>query len=645
MIAPMTRVEVVCLRSIRPALVRSLHNRGLLHIEEAPLELEDAPDFLGRARLEAPENEELTRLEELERTLNEITPLLATKPYSEAVRQATKNQSKWPDSEWKTHVGGWAAQLRELTRRKATIQDELDVLHNYHTILEQVAPALSGNDATLSRGTRAVVLTGANANAAIDRIQEKFTEAFGPGVKFHLNRQRKKVVGLITFPENREEEAGRLLASEGVTPIDMRDTADEGQTVKQVIERIDATIEQRRTELLEVNTRLAGYSEEVAAEVHAMRVILSDRLSQLRVNEQFAESQMLTVIRGWTPSDYYRDLEKALEREFAGQAEVTQIPFDLHHEKPPTQLRNNKWIQPFEVVMSIFRPPTYGTIDPTILVAISFVIFYGFILGDAAYGVIIVLLATWLRNRYGHIHPAIKAATTIGVYMGVSSIIFGVIYGEYFGNFVERFWEAYLPGHMPYLFHRAHETTQLLALAVLFGVVHIPLALILGIREDFRHDHKKHAFEKLGMLLTLLGGMVAVFGYFEVFPFYTTPATYVAAALAIVGVILIFVAMGAMGLIGVIEVMSLGGNVLSYARLMALGVASIALADIANDMPEMMGWFFGILAAILIHTANIFIGIASPTIHSLRLNFVEFLPKFYSPQGISYKPFRKETSW
>ena len=89
--------------------------------------------------------------------------------------------------------------------------------------------------------------------------------------------------------------------------------------------------------------------------------------------------------------------------------------------------------------------------------------------------------------------------------------------------------------------------------------------------------------------------------------------------------------------------MSLGGNVLSYARLMALGIASIALADIANMLPGMFGYWLGIPAALLVHLFNIGIGVASPTIHSLRLNFVEFLPKFYSPEGKGFDPFRKET--
>ena len=145
------------------------------------------------------------------------------------------------------------------------------------------------------------------------------------------------------------------------------------------------------------------------------------------------------------------------------------------------------------------------------------------------------------------------------------------------------------------------------------------------------------------MLMGLTALVIMACNYFGV-PILSLDAfVYLAAALFVVGAVLIFKAMGMMGLIGILEIMSLGGNVLSYARLMALGIASIALADIANMLPGMFGYWLGIPAALLVHLFNIGIGVASPTIHSLRLNFVEFLPKFYSPEGKGFDPFRKET--
>ena len=173
----------------------------------------------------------------------------------------------------------------------------------------------------------------------------------------------------------------------------------------------------------------------------------------------------------------------------------------------------------------------------------------------------------------------------------------------------------------------------------------IPASMILGVREKCKHGHKEHALEQLGLLLALLALVSFVLGILRVEPFTSSAMHALDMAVALVGIGLIFYTMKVMGLIGLIEVLSLGGNIMSNARLMALGIAGIALADMANAMPAMMGYAIGIPAALVIHAANLGLSIASPTIHSLRLNFVEFLPKFYSSEGRDFNPFRKETQW
>lgn len=644
MITPMTRVEIVCLSDIREQMVQTLQGRGLLQISDVPTEVESAPDFLGKVELEGEEYEQYARLEDIERKLNEAAPLLTEDFGQAAIKTAAKNVQTWDEATWFERAVAWVERLRESARKKGAIQDQLDVLENYKRILEDVKPALGGNDVKLGKGTRAVVLTG-NVKKALKRLDERFHEEVGSDLKFHRQVDGKRLVGLVSYPEQQDETVGRILSQEGVTAVDMRDEAYENASVGEVILRIEKTLNAQRANLAEVEKEIAATSREVGDELLALKAIVGDRLAQMRVQGRFAESKMVTVIHAWTPSEYYSDLEKAIEREFPGKAVVSVLSQEgLRGSQIPTLLRNRPIFKPFEVVLQLFQPPTYGTIDPTPLVAVSFVLFYGFILGDVGYGVVIYLLSRWAGKKFGHIHEAIKSAAIIGTYMGLSGIVFGVIYGEYFGNFGERLFES-MGMHLPLLFHRSHYQIQLLILAILIGVVHIPLGLILGIREDFRHNHSKHAFEKIGMLMGLFALIIVSCAYFEVNPFNTMPFLYAAGGLLVVGVILIFVTMGAMGLVGVLEILSLGSNVLSYARLMALGVAAIAVADIANDLPASMGWLIGVPLAILVHSMNIFISMASPTIHSLRLNFVEFLPKFYSPEGKYFKPFRKEIQW
>lgn len=645
MIVEMSRVELVCLRSVRAELVRKLQDQGLLHLDEVPTERDEAPDFLSRVELEEDEAARLSATEEAQRSLAETLPLLTLQPSAFDVQAAAKKLDGLDLAELCEHITEWCNGLRETTRKRLEAQDHLVVLRNYQTVLEQVAPSL-GSNVKLGAGSRALVLTG-DVTRVVARIDERLEKELGEGYEFHKKQSDKKqLVGLITFAEDKGDIVSKILNQEGVAPMDMSGDDFADLSASEVLSKVSSTIADIEKSLGALEGEANTVSTQVGADLLAAKGIVTDALGRLRAADQFAESELVAVIQGFTPTADVPTLKASIEKDFPGQVDVNTIDLgDPHHTQIPTKLQNSNFVKPFEIVMSLFRPPSYGTIDPTGLVAISFIVFYGFILGDAAYGVVILGLSAWIAAKWGHI-PAISDVSKIARYMGISAIIWGVLFGEYFGNFVELWLWPTLFGaesHMPYLFHRAHEPTQNLVYAVYFGIFHIITGLVLGIREDFRHDHKTHAYEKLGMLLGLLCLIIQSFAFFEVAPFNSSAVSTFSFVLGGAGVVLIFYAMGVMGLIGVIEIMSLGGNVLSYGRLMALGVASIALADIANMLPGMFGYFVGIPMACLVHVLNIGIGIASPTIHSLRLNFVEFLPKFYSPEGTGFAPFKKET--
>ncbi len=646
MIVPMTRVELVSLSSIRARVVESLQAQGLLHLDEAPLGDEETKGFLDRLQLEGAELESYTTLEESERTLNEIAPLLTMQPGEHDLKSCATAASKSPDGDIGKRVREWAAALRKVTRERATRRDAVEVLNNYKGILEQVSPALGGSNVKLGRGTRAVVLQG-NVKKVSDRLDERLKAEIGAGCTFHRNFiSRKQLVGLISFPESKENDVTRILGQEGVTPVDMRDQGFENATISEVVGRIDKTIAEHQKELTRLEGEANKVSRQVGAELMGAKLVVADRLSRLRVYGQFAQSKMVTVFHGWTPQDQFGALKQAVEREFPGKVEINTIGFHgVPHAAVPTQLRNAAFFKPFEMVLGIFGPVTYGTIDPTWMLGLSFTLFYGFIVGDVVYGAIIVALALWIKGKWGKTEVG-NSIGSIAMYMGFSTMVWGFIYGEYLGGFVSDVVWPKLFGHELHpIFHRAHETTVLLVLAILCGVLLIPTSMVLGVVEKFKHGHKHHALEQLGLLLALLALVFFVLGYFGVPVFSSSFMQMVDLGMAAAGVVLIFYTMKAMGLIGLIEVLSLGGNIMSYARLMALGIAGIALADMANSMPAMMGYAIGIPAALVIHAANLGLSIASPTIHSLRLNFVEFLPKFYSSEGRDFNPFRKETQW
>jgi V/A-type H+-transporting ATPase subunit I len=209
------------------------------------------------------------------------------------------------------------------------------------------------------------------------------------------------------------------------------------------------------------------------------------------------------------------------------------------------------------------------------------------------------------------------------------SILFGFLYGEFFGDLGRR-----LLGQVPLWFDRREALLPFLGLAVSMGFVHILLGLVLGVAAGLR-ARARHAVgrgvEAIMIVLILLALLAAV----EVLPgSFFTPAVV---ALVVAFPILVI----AEGLLAPIELLAAVGNIFSYARIMALGTASVMMAVVANRMIGAMGSLLvGLLFALLFHLVNFALGLLGPTIHALRLHYVEFFGKFYSPGGAPYRPLR-----
>jgi V/A-type H+-transporting ATPase subunit I len=221
-------------------------------------------------------------------------------------------------------------------------------------------------------------------------------------------------------------------------------------------------------------------------------------------------------------------------------------------------------------------------------------------------------------------------------YGSIWSILFGFLFGEFLGTLGPSI------GLKPILLDRAdgESTLDLLMMVIGVGAIHIFLGLIIGVLNAVKHHNKKHLLERGGMLIGLIGIAVLVGQMSGFLPASTNILGY---SLLVLGVVLLGMSFGVTGLVlGPIEFVGLLGNILSYLRIAALGLASVFLAKVANDLVGMVGnVVVGVIVAILIHSLNIVMGAFSPTIQSLRLQYVEFFRRFYEGGDKSFKPFMK----
>jgi V/A-type H+-transporting ATPase subunit I len=216
------------------------------------------------------------------------------------------------------------------------------------------------------------------------------------------------------------------------------------------------------------------------------------------------------------------------------------------------------------------------------------------------------------------------------------TVLFGVLYGEYFGSLGEKI------GLKPLWFSRSEpgNITTLIIMALAVGVSHILLGLFIGVWNALVHRSRSEAFERLGMAIGLVGIVFLAFSLTSNLPHGYTTLGWVVLA---VGLVTLALSMGKTGFfLGPIEFVGVIGNVLSYLRIAALGLASVFLAKVANDMGGIIGSaFVGAIIALVIHALNLMMGMLSPTIQSLRLQYVEFFRKFYEGGQSPFMPFRK----
>ncbi len=358
---------------------------------------------------------------------------------------------------------------------------------------------------------------------------------------------------------------------------------------------------------------------------------LRRRLALLRTSASMYETDRCFVLYGWMPSASVEGLRKTLvakhgETVVVEEREILQQDLD----EVPVALRNPAYFKPFELLLRPLPTPRYSSIDPTPFIGIFFPLFFGMILGDIGYGLVLLLVAIGLvvfaRGR-----RTLQQVGQILAVASVYSIIFGALYGECFGEL-----GAQWLGLGPACIDRRTSIVPMLYFALAVGAVHVLVGLVLGIVSSLKGHRKREAMARLFSILALLCMAGVLASYFA--PVAALLRKPLLMAMLVIGPVLLLTG----GLLAPFELLRHLGNIVSYARIMAVGLASVLLAYVANELAGAAGsvWM-GIAVAVLLHAFNILLGVFAPTIHALRLHYVEFFGKFIETGGRRYEPLKK----
>lgn len=643
----MSFVEIVGPKEVFDSVLDALQQMGVMHIEEIPITGESKTVFLRKIHLSEEQVRQSQTYEELAKLLTEDGIAHIPKPLDSRLRNSeefTSQYRQWTKSDdvgVVTTARKVHAQVRSFMRRRRNLDDDVRVLAVYEELAEALAPLVESSE--LPRDYELIGVIFERKNLSARTLLKEHIHKLTSGQCRFLHAQLKggRVAALVGFNKQYAGEVRQFISEAGISeihgPRQLRD-----KPFEEALITVQKDLSKLRGEQRKLSGQMQEFFSTRASLLLALKAVCDDRLSRLNAISNFAQTDYTFIIHGWIPTTHI-DILSARIRSVSPSPIVVQ-PLQSRHtvNTPPVRLSNASPVRPFEQLLALFPLPRYGTIDPTSFIAAFFPPMFGLMLADTGYGLILTIGALFLRFRRRSGHLA-RALGTVLTWCAFYTIIFGFVFGEFFGTFghhlgLRPLWRERLDLRGP---DKTGALLGYLLLAVAVGIAHTLCGLVLGIFNARRTGEKGKAIDCLARIVGLIGLFFIVARLASLLPeaFSTVGIGALMAFFILMVVSMINHPMH--GMILPLELLSTVGNVLSYARIMAIGMASAVLAMLANQFGGAIGNIvLAALVVILFHALNLVLGIVDPTIQGLRLHYVEFFSKFYSAGGRVYSPFK-----
>lgn len=624
----MTPIEIIGLKSNLQEFLTVLRQVGCVHIDN----VSESPDVLVRPlTIDA---ETLRKHEELNLMSARIDGLLEV--LGSRHNQQVNNHGSIEQVDF-SHISETLEEIRPqvqaFIRQRDELSGEMASLPLYEATLRKLIPLVPSAAHEPGNVVVGVLVNRANI-AVLDLVGKQILElTHGTAITISSNVDESTRAMLIVIHKDYLDEVETLLGQRDVSRLRLPPELGAGLP-DAMLETINRRLREIPAEQKQIQESIAGLAAEWAPRLSRWKIALQDELEGYQVLSKLGETDTTFILAGWVPKKFYTLVQDTLQTKVGETVLIHELPLKPAMKvRAPVILDNPPPTKPFESLVRLLELPRYNRIDPSAIMSLFLPIFFGLMLGDIGYGLIILIASLLLLRKF---HSGFGRDLMIVIAMGSGwAILFGILFGEVFGTLGEPL------GLHPIWMARdkAEDVPALLGLTVAIGAGHITLGLILGVFEAIRDRSRAHLLEHGGMLLGLVSLFLLVGVLVDFLPKgFMTPAV----AGMILGIVLLSASLGWLGiLMGPIEFIGLIGNVLSYLRLAAIGLASVYLAKVANAMAGMLGNIIvGLIVAVLIHALNLAMGVFSPTIHSLRLHYVEFFRKFYEGGGRPYEPFR-----
>ena len=641
-VARMAKIIIVSHRSQASELLEALQREGICHILNADEAIvsRDYPDIAASA--ERPKDIEgilgrlqksITFLEKHAHARKGLTGILSPRAVidEQSYNKVVSNEKI-------------LITIEKCEQLEASMEKTKSEIENLHSTLDMLSPwsSLETPVEEIGQLSQATCWAGLIPHQHLEQTKEKLGE-FGAAIQ-KIGAAGNQVACLIACLKDQTDEVQKLLRSAEFEPVNF-------ESMKGTASKL---IRERSEKLEKAQSQLKSYTEQAAAlsENLLNLQILYDHYQNLLNREQTRDTAPATestvLLEGWVKEhDFYR-LEKVVSAFDASS--LTKIE-PAEDEEIPVEIENKRAIKPFEVITRLYGMPQHFEVDPTVFLAPFFAMFFALCLTDAGYGLVMVaLMALFIWKMQGDK----KLLWMLGI-CGAATVIAGALTGGWFGNAIQTFILGKPNKSIALWFDPFEKPMTFFILSIALGYFQIMAGLAIGLGHSIkRRDYLSAVCDYLSWLVMLNSVVLFLAAKFGAIP---APIGKIFGIIALFPAVLIMlfserqggwagrIGMGVYNLFSTIFYM---GDVLSYLRLMALGMVTGGLAMAINVIVEICSKIplAGILIAVVVfigaHAFNIAINTLGAFVHTLRLQYVEFFPKFFVGGGKQFMPLSKE---
>lgn len=662
-VMPMQRIGIYALKSRRKPILELIQRRGVVEIHA-----EKAEDAVFRQTDTAPAK---ARFENNTSTLQAALEALdKLEPEKKSLLAPLEGRTPIPLSRYEETAGAAGKTLRAASRVNALWKKCADDRAEILRLEAQIRMLEPWSRLDVSMRT-----TGTASTAAfIGSFPAEYTEE---ALKAEIARGAPEIDGVAVevLSAGTQQTCAFLLchASNGakleafLRSIGFTYPADRSKKPPQArMQDLNARIEKLRAEIDGAEAEIRTYAALRGAMQYTIDYF-SMRIEKYDVLGRLWQSPHVFVITGYIPAESAPALEKELTEKFEAYVELETPAED---EDVPVKLKNNAFAAPVEGVLESYSMPGRKEIDPSTLMAVFYYFLFGMMLSDAGYGLIMVIGCGVALAKFKNMEESLRKFLKMFLYCGISTVFWGAMFGSFFGDAITVIGKTFFNADVPtpaLWFTPLNEPMRLLLFSFLIGVIHLFAGLGAQFYQLARQGLWKDAIFDVVFWYMLVGGGILYLLSMQMFADmvslgFTLPAAVgtagaIAAGIGAVGIVLTAgresrspfkrLLKGLYGLYGVSSYLS---DILSYSRLLALGLATGVIASVFNQMGAMLGnspagvavFVFAFLVG---HTLNLGINVLGAYVHTNRLQFVEFFGKFFEGGSRKFNPFSAKTKY